>query len=238
MEDREYPLSAYLVNPQGNHNGRWLGFPTTQDGFQAALKAIGLTDGGVVICQYYATDIEHLASRLPDAMSVETLDELNYLAAKLDVMTEPQREVFEAVLESGRHCGSMKDMINVMENPDGFDLEPAYSPAQLGEHWLDMSKDEYAGAFGKIEKSDDPDLHELAAYIEYLEKHFDAKSYALERAETEGGCFAKHGYLTEHNDFLEAYRCPEDIPCEYRVFGGPKPERDVPKRPEPRRFER
>ena len=36
-----------------------------------------------------------------------------------------------AVMESGRHCGSLKDIINVTENLDRFDLQPAFTAADI-----------------------------------------------------------------------------------------------------------
>lgn len=201
----------------GNFAGKWHSFPTTATELQTTLKEIGVD--GIKHKEYAVNDFEGISESLRSVLPMFTdLDELNYLAIKLEEMNEPQLEVFEAVLESGRHCGSLKDVINITENLDCFDLQPAYSAEQYGSFLTEMERDEYAGAIEKLETSRDPDLRELVKYIERLEAHVDAESYGRARALEENGVFTDKGYLTEYGNFTDNYRDTADIPTEFRVF--------------------
>jgi len=230
-------IRAYIVNTgdmadmyrdidrlkDGGFAGKWHSFPTTRAEVQSTLKEIGID--GVKYMDYSFNDFEGISESLRGVLPMFTdLNELNYLAVKLEGLTNPQREVFDAVVQSGKHCASLADVINVTENLDCFDLQPAYSPEQYGSFLSEMEKDEYAGVIEKLEKSRDPDLRELVAYIERLEANIDAESYGRARASEEKGVFTDHGLLTEYGSFKEVYRGTEDIPAEYRVFALPEKE--------------
>ncbi len=52
------------------------------------------------------------------------LDELNYLASVLDELPEDDLEKLEAAVEYGDHTGSVKDIINLVQNLDCYDYYP------------------------------------------------------------------------------------------------------------------
>ena len=54
----------------------------------------------------------------------ENLDELNYLASKLDEMSESEYAQFQAGMEMGDHCGSLQEIINLTENLDCYEGYP------------------------------------------------------------------------------------------------------------------
>ena len=54
----------------------------------------------------------------------ESLDELNYLASKLDEMSQGEYEQFQAAMEIGDHSGSLQEIINLTENLDCYDIYP------------------------------------------------------------------------------------------------------------------
>jgi len=149
------------------------------------------------------------------------LDELNYLAAKMDGLTEYQQDIFRSVVEAGRHSESVKDLINITENLDCFDIQPTYTAHQYGEFLSIMGSDEFAGTIDKLANSQDPDMRELADYITRLEKYFDADAYGKDIVKAENGVFTEQGYLTESEGFREVYRGPQDIPAEYRLLLAP-----------------
>lgn len=204
---------------------KWHSFPTTAEAIQQTLKDIGAEKANFA-ADSFDTVIYELNDVLPRFVN---LDELNYLAVKMDGMTEQQQDILRAVIESGRHCGSMKDIINIAENLDSFDLQPAFSPQMYGEFLAEMYRDHFAGAMEALEKSEDPAMRELAAHIGVLDNHLDATSYGLAVAAQDNGVFTEQGLLTESGDFREVYRGPQDIPPEYRV--SPSPERDPAARP-------
>ena len=138
-------------------------------------------------------------------------------------------ETFVAVMESGRHCESLTDIINVTENMDCFYLQPSYSAEMYGEFLATMAQDEFGGVIERLEHSPDPDMRELAGYIARLEKHFDSAAYGRELVQSENGVFTDSGYLTEINpgEYVDLYSGHHDV--EYPVFA--YPEREPAARP-------
>lgn len=204
---------------------QWHSFPTTRESLQATLKDIGVDGKAHVhfLVTDYDTVIHELNSVLP---RFADLDELNYLAVKMDGLSEQQHDIFRSVVEAGRHCESMKDIINITENMDCFDIQPAYASNQYGEFLSIMASDKFAGTIDKLSKSQDPEMRELAEYITRLETYFDADAYAKDVVKAENGVFTEQGYLTESNSFREVYRGPKDIPAEHRLTTPPvEPER-------------
>lgn len=186
------------------------------------------------------------------AMTPELFDELNYLAAKLnekagftegyahteahyahtEAHTEDYqnkipysefKEYLEAVIDSGRNCGSVAEIINlVTDNLYAFDVMPAFEPSILGEVYLDMDIEEHYEAFEMLQKSDDPRFTALAKYIEKLEKYVDHEAYGRAIIKEDDGVFTNQGYLTWQGDVFETpYQGPQDIPAEFRVFTSP-----------------
>ena len=116
----------------------------------------------------------------------------------------------------------MKDIINIAENIDCFDLQPAFSPQMYGDFLAEMYRDHFAETMEALEKSDDPIMREFAAYVGKLDDHLDGESYGRALAKEENGVFTEQGYLTEKDcGFREVYRGPGDIPAEYRVSVAP-----------------
>ena len=202
---------------------KWHSFPTTKEDIQATLKEIGVD--GVEHKQYYITDYETsvpaLREHLPPGADI---DEINHLAMRMEVVEKGYGlETFTAVMESGRHCESLSDIINVTENMDCFYLQPSYSAEMYGEFLAMMAQDEFGGMIEKLEHSSDPDMRELAAYITRLEKHFDSEAYGRELVQSENGVFTPSGYLTEINpgEYVDVYSGRHDV--EYPVFAFPEP---------------
>jgi len=230
-------LRAYIVNTgdmadmyrdidrlkDGGFAGKWHSFPTTWAEVQATLKEIGID--GVKYTDYAFNDFEGISESLRNVLPMFTdLDELNYLAVKLEGLTDPQREVFDAVVQSGKHCASLVDVINLTENLDCFDLQPAVSAEHYGEFLIETEKENTGEIFNRLERSKNQDERDFAKYVLRLEAHVDEAAYGRAVAEEENGVFTDHGYLTEVGEFNEVYRDPEDIPPEYRVFAYPEPE--------------
>ena len=66
------------------------------------------------------------------------LDELNYLASKLDDMSQDEHEQFQAAMEIGDHTGSIQELINLTENMDCYDVCPdIHSHDNLGRYYID-----------------------------------------------------------------------------------------------------
>lgn len=217
------PISVCLVNPEGDSRGWWHGFPCTTEELQATLKEIGIPKDFIFTCDIYATD-SHVQKHLPKNLHINNFDELNYLAARLGEMSTDEREIFEAVMEARLHCGSLKDIINVDQNLDKFDIQPAYSPEDYGAFKVEMGRDEYAATMNSLEASSDPAERDFFTYVAGIEAHIDLVAYGKWCAENEGAVFTENGLLTELGGFQEIYKGIQDIPAEYKVFVMPAPE--------------
>lgn len=214
--ERFSPIQAYIEN-ETNRIGKWQSFPATKENIQEMLKEIGadgLFNKSLKITEFETQD-SYLHMRLPlDA----DINELNYLAVKLRALKGHESEIFEAVVEADRHCDSIKDIINIIENFDCFDLQPAFDAEQYGEFMLEVEKDNTSAVFDRLEKSADSDERAFAKYIVQLEKNVDEAAYGRSVAEKEKGVFTEHGYLTEGEGFEEIYHGQEDIPTVYHLY--------------------
>ncbi len=208
----EAPITVFVTNLGRDDVGEWLPLPTTTEQVQACLERIGLD--GIRYEKYFITDYETpvngLHDRLPECAN---LDELNYLAAKLDELPHYEIEKLEAVLEHdggfdggyyGGYYGSVKDLINLTENLDCFDYMPGvHNEEDLGYYWIEES-----GCY------DLKNMGNLANYIDY-------ERFGRDIAIDEGGTFTRSGYIRNTGDsFYDEYD-GKDIPEEYKVFAYP-----------------
>jgi len=168
------------------------------------------------------SDIDNLgavvSASISKTLSPHKLDELNYLAAKIQALRPSEFETFAAAVQAGRHCENVAEIINITENLDRFNIQPGYSEEQYGDFLLDMEKDTTRAVFERLEKSNDPDERYFAQYVLRLETFVDEEAFGKNAVELENGVFTKHGYLTESEGFKEVYRGPQDIPAEHRLF--------------------
>jgi len=106
-------FEAYVTNAgkysEGQLVGETLKFPTTAQEVEALLKRIGVD--GVRYQEIFITSFDGDVLGLYDHLSeYENLDELNHLACLLSELTSSELETLEAVLDSGDHCSSVRDM--------------------------------------------------------------------------------------------------------------------------------
>lgn len=200
-------FKAYITN-LGKYNegalvGEYLKFPTTTEEVQALLKRIGID--GVRYEEIFITDYD---GDMPELYSgfgeYESIDELNYLASLLSEMDQSDLEKFEAVLDTGEHSGSVKELINLTQNLDCFEFYSGItSEEELGRMYIQE--------FDAI-----PIPEHLIDYIDY-------EAYGRDVRINEGGSFSGNGYVFDNNSsFIEHYSDREDISDEYRVFSMPE----------------
>lgn len=134
----------------------------------------------------------------------ENIDELNHLAHLLKELSPSERETLEAVMDSGQHCGSVQDLINLTQNLDCYDLHPGVDNEEmLGRLYVE-----------DMESLEVPDN---------IKPYFDFEAYGRDISINENGHFAPGGYVTKvSDDFREVYHGPQDIPAEHRVFAYPQ----------------
>ena len=130
--NKDYPFAAFITNlgkyNEGELVGEWVKFPTTAEELKEVFKRIGIgqkDDFGQPYEEWFITDydcyVDGLYSKLGE---YENLDELNYLASKLDEMSESEYAQFQAGMEMGDHCGSLQEIINLTENLDCYEVYP------------------------------------------------------------------------------------------------------------------
>jgi len=207
--DKDYPFAAFITNlgkyNEGELVGEWVKFPTTADEMKKVFERIGIgqvDEFGCVYEEWFVTDYDCYVDGLYDKLGeYVNLDELNYLASRLDEMTPSEYEQFQAAIEMGDHTRSLEDLINLTYNLDCYDVYPGiHDHDDLGRYYI-----EELGAM------------EIPSY---LENYFDYEAYGRDVALEEGGEFTDFGYVRDTGDrFYEEYDGQiESIPEEYRVM--------------------
>jgi len=200
-------IEAYVTNlgkyTEGTLIGEYLKLPATKEDVQALLTRIGID--GVLYEEVFITDYETEVSGLRALLGeYESIDELNYLASLLSELESWELAKFEAVLEVGEYTGSVKDLINLVQNLDCYEfLEHVVNEEDLGRYYVDE-----AGI------CDIPDN---------VKPYFDYEAYGRDIALERGGVFTKRGYIENNGDrFVEHYSGRDDITDEYRIFYYPE----------------
>ena len=207
--DKDYPFAAFITNlgkyNEGELVGEWVKFPTTAEELKEVFKRIGIgqkDDFGQPYEEWFITDydcyVDGLYSKLGE---YENLDELNYLASKLDEMSESEYAQFQAGMEMGDHCGSLQEIINLTENLDCYEVYPdIHDYDDLGRYY--------------IEELD------VMQVPEHLQNYIDYEAYGRDVAIDENGTFTDQGYVRDTGDSFHEYYDGErgSIPDEYRVM--------------------
>ncbi len=210
--NKDYPFAAFITNlgkyNEGELVGEWVKFPTTAEEMKEVFKRIGIgqrDDFGHPYEEWFITDydcyVDGLYSKLGE---YESLDELNYLASKLDEMSESEYAQFQAGMEMGDHCGSLQEIINLTENLDCYEVYPHIEDYDdLGRYY--------------IEELD------VMQVPEHLQNYIDYEAYGRDVAMEENGSFTDQGYVRDTgNRFCEYYDGERgSIPDEYRVMTFP-----------------
>ena len=207
--DKDYPFAAFITN-LGKYNegalvGEWVKFPTTAEELKKAFKRIGIgakDDFGQTYEEWFITDYDCYVDGLYDLLGeYANLDELNYLASKLDDMSQDEYERFQAAMEIGDHTGSIQELINLTENLDCYDIYPdIHDNDDLGRYYIE-----------ELDAMQVP---------EHLRNYIDYEAYGRDIALEESGQFTDLGYVRDTGDSFHEYYDGErgSIPEEYRVM--------------------
>lgn len=207
--NKDYPLAAFITN-LGKYNegalvGEWVKFPTTSEEMQKVFKRIGIgekDDFGQPYEEWFITDYDCYVNGLYDLLGeYANLDELNYLATKLDDMSQDEYGRFQAALEIGEHTGSIEELINLTMNLDCYDFYPdVHDHDDLGRYYIE-----------ELDAMQVP---------EHLRNYIDYEAYGRDIALEEGGEFTDLGYVRDTGDSFDIYYDGErgSIPDECRVM--------------------
>ena len=207
--DKDYPFAAFITNlgkyNEGELVGEWVKFPTTAEELKEVFKRIGIgqkDDFGQPYEEWFITDydcyVDGLYSKLGE---YENLDELNYLASKLDEMDQSDYAKFQAAMEIGDYTSSLQEIINLTENLDCYEIYPNIEDYDdLGRYYLE-----------ELEVSKVP---------AHLQNYIDYEAYGRDVALEENGTFTDQGYVWDTREAFHEYYDGErgSIPDEYRVM--------------------
>ena len=207
--NKDYPFAAFITNlgkyNEGELVGEWVKFPTTAEELKEVFKRIGIgqrDDFGQPYEEWFITDYDCYVDGLYDKLGeYESLDELNYLASKLDEMSDSEYAQFQAGMEMGDHCGSLQEIINLTENLDCYEVYPHIADYDdLGRYYIEEL--------------------EVMQIPEHLQNYIDYEAYGRDVAMDENGSFTDQGYVRDTGDrFCEYYDGERgSIPDEYRVM--------------------
>ena len=207
--NKDYPFAAFITNlgkyNEGELVGEWVKFPTTAEELKEVFKRIGIgqkDDFGQPYEEWFITDYDCYVDGLYDKLGeYENLDELNYLASKLDEMSNSEYAQFQAGMEMGDHCGSVQEIINLTENLDCYEIYPNIEDYDdLGRYYIE-----------ELDAMQVP---------EHLQNYIDYEAYGRDVAMDENGSFTDQGYVRDTGDrFCEYYDGERgSIPDEYRVM--------------------
>lgn len=207
--NKDYPFAAFITNlgkyNEGELVGEWVKFPTTAEELKEVFKRIGIgqkDDFGQPYEEWFITDydcyVDGLYSKLGE---YENLDELNYLASKLDEMDQSDYAKFQAAMEIGDYTSSLQEIINLTENLDCYEIYPNIEDYDdLGRYYIEEL--------------------EVTQVPAHLQNYIDYEAYGRDVALEENGTFTDQGYVRDTGDSFHEYYDGErgSIPDEYRVM--------------------
>ena len=204
-------FSVLLHNRQRYEQGKeglWFSLPTTTEKLQAALREIGISaDNPQDFFLYGYRSPQKRPIKLPRDMVLSAgMDELNFLAARLEKLDTTELTELNAALTSPQSdFHNIGQIIDYPENVDFYvHLPDVTSTGQLGDYYLNRS--------GMV---DMPEEWKAGILL---------PRFGLHIANTEHGVFTDYGYLVKSGDEWQRVHEGQPVPEEYRVMAYPAPE--------------
>ena len=204
-------FSVLLHNRQRyeqSKEGLWFSLPTTTEKLQAALREIGISaDNPQDFFLYDYRSPQARPIKLPRDMVLSAgMDELNFLAARLEKLNAAELMELNAALTSPQSdFHNIGQIIDYPENVDFYvHLPDVTGTGQLGDYYLNHS--------GMV---DMPEEWKAGILL---------PRFGLHIANTEQGVFTDYGYLVKSGDEWQRVHEGQPVPEEYRVMAYPAPE--------------
>ena len=192
----------------GDPGGYWLDMPATKEQLHEAMRNVGITADNPqdFSIRGYSDDPEkHIA--LPyEMVCAADVDELNFLAARLEQLDPAEVGKLNAALQQKNGLANIGQVIDFTYNVDFYvHIPEVHTYRDLGDYYLNQS--------GVVQMPEE------------WKGGIDLTAFGRNAAEQEKGAFTEYGYLVESGDEWERQFEGREVPEEYRIMSYPQPER-------------
>ena len=192
----------------GDPSGYWLDMPATKEQLHEAMRNVGITADNPqdFSIRGYSDDPEkHIA--LPyDMVCAASVDELNFLAARIEQLDPAEIGKLNAALQQKNGFENIGQVIDFTYNVDFYvHIPEVHTYRDLGDYYLNQS--------GMVQMPEE------------WKGGIDLAAFGRNAAEQEKGAFTEYGYLVESGDEWERQFEGREVPEEYRIMSYPQQER-------------
>ena len=192
----------------GDPGGYWLDMPATKEQLHEAMKSVGITADNpqdFSIRGYSDNPEKHIA--LPyDMVCAADVDELNFLAARLEELDPDEVGKLNAALQQKNGLANIGQVIDFTYNVDFYvHIPEVHTYRDLGDYYLNQS--------GMVQMPEE------------WRGGIDLTTFGRNAAAQEKGAFTEYGYIVESGDEWERQFEGREVPEEYRIMSYPQPER-------------
>lgn len=200
--DHDCPFEAFITNlgkyNEGELVGEWVKFPTTSEELQKVFERIGIgskDDFGNPYEEWFISDYDCYVDGLYEKLGeYENLDELNYLASKLDELDDHDYNHFQAAMQISDYTGSIKDV--EFTCADTVFRAKAKNIREKG--WRDIQEWIMGGSAESTDSENDrKEKSENADMLACIATLTNGKSYPLQNPKMEEGKTTPKKHFTE-----------------------------------------
>ena len=192
----------------GDPGGYWLDMPATKEQLHEAMQSVGITADNPqdFSIRGFSDDPEkHIA--LPyDMVCAASVDELNFLAARIEQLDPAEIGKLNAALQQKNGFENIGQVIDFTYNVDFYvHIPEVHTYRDLGDYYLNQS--------GMVQMPEE------------WKGGIDLAAFGRNAAEHEKGAFTEYGYIVESGDEWERQFEGREVPEEYRIMSYPQQER-------------
>ena len=192
----------------GDPGGYWLDMPATKEQLHEAMRNVGITADNPqdFSIRGYSDDPEkHIA--LPyEMVCAADVDELNFLAARLEQLDPAEVGKLNATLQQKNGLANIGQVIDFTYNVDFYvHIPEVHTYRDLADYYLNQS--------GMVQMPEE------------WKGGIDLSTFGRNAAAQEKGAFTEYGYIVESGDEWERQFEGREVPEEYKIMSYPQPER-------------